>query len=482
MENKRILFVDDQLDVWENALKEDLGGFGFELKGIENPRDTCRFISSYSPDIVLLDILFPEGNKGKSTLEAIKKQFPDIPVIMFTDTMCQADYNSLDYELADYRYSKDALRQGYFSDLANIMKNLIEKSKKNLKILTDGWNPDFGFIIGNSKAMLEIAKTIQKMADTDSTILITGETGTGKGVIAESIHKLSNRNGNSFETFVCAERSKDLIEDDLFGHEKNAFNQADFRTGILERADKGTLFLDEISEIPLPIQTKLLRFIENRTFERLGGKKTLHTDVRIIAATNKEMLPLIEDGEFRNDLFYRLNVINVSVPPLRKRIEDIPLFYKHFVSLYCKEIKRTILPEMHPEVEKLLTSYHWPGNIRELKHAIENAVYLSEDTILQVNHFSNINNNDNSTAIVQETFNIAKEICDGNLTWDSISKELGNSGRKAVLKDIEELLTKKFHRKPSRAEEAECLRLSPENTRQLYYKHGLVKKRKKKNS
>ena len=240
----------------------------------------------------------------------------------------------------------------------------------------------FEQIIGNSPALESVLEQVERVAPTDSTVLIQGETGTGKELIAHAIHNLSSRCGQPFVRLNCAAIPLDLLESELFGHEKGAFTGAIAqKIGRFELADKGTLFLDEVGDIPPALQPKLLRVLQEQEFERLGSTRTHQVDVRLVAATNRNLMEMANRGEFRSDLYYRLNVFPVMLPPLRDRREDIPALVNHFADVYGRRISRQI-DHIPPTTLSALTSYHWPGNIRELQNLIERAVILSNDGVL----------------------------------------------------------------------------------------------------
>jgi transcriptional regulator with GAF, ATPase, and Fis domain len=240
----------------------------------------------------------------------------------------------------------------------------------------------FEQVIGNSPALESVLEQVERVAPTDSTVLIQGETGTGKELIARAIHNISSRCGRSFVKLNCAAIPLDLLESELFGHEKGAFTGAiTQRIGRFELADKGTLFLDEVGDIPPALQPKLLRVLQEQEFERLGSTHTHHVDVRLVAATNRDLTEMVNRGEFRSDLYYRLNVFPVVLPPLRARTEDIPALVMHFVAIFSRRMRKPI-EHVPPDTMAALSSYAWPGNIRELQNLIERAVIMSNAGVL----------------------------------------------------------------------------------------------------
>jgi formate hydrogenlyase transcriptional activator len=246
----------------------------------------------------------------------------------------------------------------------------------------DGNPRRFEQIIGNSPALESVLEQVEQVAPTDSTVLVQGETGTGKELIARSIHNLSSRCGRAFIKLNCAAIPFDLLESELFGHEKGAFTGAIAqKIGRFELADKGTLFLDEVGDIPLALQPKLLRVLQEQEFERLGSGRTHQVDVRLVAATHRNLVEMVKRNEFRSDLYYRLNVFPVPLPPLRARREDIPALVTHFVEIYARRMRKEI-EQIPPETMSALVSYQWPGNIRELQNFIERSVILTSGSIL----------------------------------------------------------------------------------------------------
>jgi transcriptional regulator with GAF, ATPase, and Fis domain len=267
--------------------------------------------------------------------------------------------------------------------------------EKEVKYLREEIDKSFGFenIIGTSKAMEDIFKIVRQIADSKSTILVMGESGTGKELIARAIHYHSNRRNYPFVTINCAAIPETLIESELFGHEKGAFTNAiERKLGRFEVAHQGTLFLDEIGELSATTQAKILRFLEEREFTRVGGSKTNKVDVRLITATNKDLTELLKKESFREDLYYRINVVPIMIPPLRERKEDIPLLLEHFIKKFNNENKKNV-KGVSKEAFELMTNYEWPGNVRELENLIERVIALTSNEYIQTNElpFSLIN-------------------------------------------------------------------------------------------
>jgi formate hydrogenlyase transcriptional activator len=247
----------------------------------------------------------------------------------------------------------------------------------------DGTPRRFEQIIGSSPALESVLEQVQQVAPTDSTVLIQGETGTGKELIARAVHDLSSRFGRPFIKLNCAAIPFDLLESELFGHERGAFTGAIAqKVGRFELADRGTLFLDEVGDIPPGLQPKLLRVLQEQEFERLGGTRTHHVDVRLVAATNRNLVEMVKRNEFRSDLYYRLNVFPIPLPPLRERREDIPALIEHFVEIYARRMNKQI-EDIPQETISAISSFHWPGNIRELQNFVERSVILSSGNSLQ---------------------------------------------------------------------------------------------------
>ncbi len=370
----KILVIDDDETI-RDVLQLFLSKEGFEVTVAASAEEGLDILFSEAPDLLLVDMVMP-GMGGMDILKVLKQKNINIPVIMITafgtiESAVEA------MKLGAYDYITKPLN---LEALVITIKRAVDVSrlrKENLWLkrqLRQRYH--FSGLIGDSPKMQKVYEMIEKIADTDSTVLITGESGTGKELVARTIHYSSSRAEGPFVPINCAAIPKDLLETELFGHEKGAFTGAfNTRIGRFELANNGTIFLDEISELAPSLQVKLLRVIQEREFERVGGVKTIKVNVRIIAATNQNLEKAVEEGRFREDLYYRLNVIPLPLPSLRERKEDIPLLINHFVKKFTKKLKRTPL-NFPPEVMHCLMQYDWPGNVRELENLIERLMIL----------------------------------------------------------------------------------------------------------
>jgi DNA-binding NtrC family response regulator len=379
---KSILVVDDEVGARESlkmVLKSD-----YEVFLAKDAEEAFLQVKSHFPDVVLLDIILPDLD-GLKVLERIKQNDPDIIVIMITATKTvKTAVEAMKLGAYDYvtkPFDIDELRLIISRSLST--KALEQEVKYRREEMDKSF--DFGNIIGKSKLMKEIFKVIKQIADSRSTALIMGESGTGKELISRAIHYNSNRKGYPFVTINCAAIPETLIESELFGHEKGAFTNAiERKLGRFEVAHQGTLFLDEIGELSLATQAKILRFLEEREFNRVGGSKTIKVDVRLITATNKELNQLIKKGSFREDLYYRINVVPIIIPPLRERKEDIPILIDHFICKFSTENNKNI-KGINKDALELLIQYEWPGNVRELENLIERVIALTSNEYIQLN-------------------------------------------------------------------------------------------------
>jgi DNA-binding NtrC family response regulator len=370
-----ILVVDDESAIREN-LELLLSDANYKVTLAENGTEGLKKLESEFFDLVLLDVMMPDKN-GLEVLKEIHLSSPETAIIMITafGTIENA-VNAIKAGAADY-VTKPWDNEKLLLDIRNgIQQRKLQLENRELK---KALKQRYGFsnIVGKSEKMLKIFDLVTQVAQSRSTVLIQGESGTGKELIAKAIHANSNRSENAFVTVNSGSLPTDLLESTLFGHLKGAFTSAiSSKKGLFEVADRGSIFFDEIGTISLETQAKLLRVLQEREFMRLGGIETIKVDVRIIAATNVDLKTLVDQGRFRADLYYRLNVISVQLPPLRERKEDVPLLLGHFVRKFCDENGKPHC-QVGPEVLKLLVEYDWPGNVRELENVIERAVVLS---------------------------------------------------------------------------------------------------------
>lgn len=377
---ERILVVDDEQIIRE-SLSFVLRKEGFEVEEAQNGKIAYEKVSESSYDLVITDLEMPEM-KGVELLERIKKLNIQTSMIVITA------FGSLDTAISALRNgaSDYILKPVEFDELIIKVKKLFETKNVLLenRILRKEIQQNFDFenIVGKSPAMKRIYDIIQTVADTDSTILITGNSGTGKELVARALHYKSNRRHKAFIAVNTGAISENLIESELFGHKKGAFTGAIHdKEGYMKAADGGTLFLDEISDMPLNLQVKLLRAIQEKEYTPVGTTLSLPVNVRFIASTNKDLKEEVNTGKFREDLFYRLNVIDINMPPLKDRVEDIPLLADHFLNKYRKEMNKPI-KGIDPEVMRTLISHEWKGEVRELENVLERAViFCKEDFI-----------------------------------------------------------------------------------------------------
>ena len=379
----KILVVDDNSGI-RAALKLLLPIHFAQVELIPSPNELISRIAEFRPDVVLLDMNFHTdintGNEGLYWLSEIKKRCPDVEVVLFT-------------AYADIQLAVEGMKRGAFDFIVKPWEN--EKLVTTLTAAYDHRAKEFSheeksipasavpMLWGGSPAMSSIKKTVDKIAPTDATVLITGENGTGKDVLAGEIHRMSDR---AMKPMVCVDAgalTETLFESELFGHVKGAFTDAHAdHAGKFEQADGGTLFLDEIGNIPLHLQAKLLRAIQNRTITRVGDTKAIPVDIRLICATNKDLEKMVRDGEFREDLFYRINTMHINLPALRERSDEIIPLAEMFLKKYAERYRRNV-SVLSAEAMAKLKEHRWSGNIRELQNCIEKAVILSEDGELQ---------------------------------------------------------------------------------------------------
>ncbi len=382
----KILVVDDELIVRESLIGW-LRKSGYEVAGAEGGRQALSILAEKDYDLVFLDFKMPEMS-GTEVLEQIKANYPQTMVVMITAygsiqiAVEAMKLGAHDYLMKPFEPEGLALLVEKLLNQKKILdENLMLREQVRTKIRCDD-------LIGASKCMYQLFGLIEEVAGVESPILIRGETGTGKELVAKAIHSRSHRCYGPFIPINCGAFTETLLEGELFGHETGAFTGAvRAKKGRLEMAHEGTLFLDEIGEIPLKMQVDLLRVLEQRTLHRIGGNREIPVDFRLICATHRDLLREIERGNFRQDFYYRLNVIEIEVPPLRERDEDVPVLAQHFVERFRRETNKPILGIQQPALD-ILSSYDWPGNVRELENAIERAVVLAKGRYLTRDDFS----------------------------------------------------------------------------------------------
>ncbi|GMV81901.1 MAG: sigma-54-dependent Fis family transcriptional regulator [Planctomycetota bacterium] len=371
----RVLIIDD-----DPIVRHTLSGMVQALKhepiGAASGEEGIAQVKAQRPDLLLLDLNLPNVD-GLDVLRAVKGEIPSLPVIFFSGSLSIQD-------------TVEAMRLGAFhcmakpftlKDLERAVNQALSKTLVIKEIRCEG-HPEIGMVVA-SDSMRRVSELIARISKSPAaTVLLMGETGTGKEVVARYLHNLSERKDGAFVAVNCAAIPETLIESELFGHERGAFTDAKApKKGLFEEAHEGTIFLDEIGELPLGMQAKLLRVLQERVVRRVGGSKDFNVDVRVIAATNVDLKEASADGRFREDLYYRLNVIPLQIPPLRDRKEDIVPLVEHFLQRFAKELGRAVRPLAEREKADLL-AYHWPGNVRELRNCVERAVLLDLDRIL----------------------------------------------------------------------------------------------------
>jgi DNA-binding NtrC family response regulator len=376
----RILIADDH-DALRRALARALTDAGHEIEEAPNGNLAIERLHEGSFDVVLSDLKMG-GSDGLDVLRSTKALHPSAAVILMTafgsvGTAVEAmKIGAFDYVQKPFEIEEMEIKIGKALDY--------RRMRHEIDYLRHSQNDIYAFdsIVGSSGALEKVLSIVRKVAKSNTTILIHGETGTGKELIAGAIHHNSLRATRNFVKVNCAALQENLLESELFGHEKGAFTSADKqRIGRFEQADGGTMFLDEVGDMSPSTQAKILRVLQEHEFERLGGTRTLKVDVRLIAAANRSLPAMVAAGQFREDLYYRLNVVSVEMPPLRERKEDIEALAGHFVRKFSGELKKKI-DGIAPDAQKMLMRYHWPGNIRELQNALERAVLLTEDRLI----------------------------------------------------------------------------------------------------
>lgn len=381
----RIRIADDE-ELIRKSLIKLLRDEGYDVDAVGSAAEVLSSVRRDAPDVLVLDLRLPDGS-GLDLLPRLKSMAPEMKVVVITafgdlptavEAMRQGatDFLKKPYEMHEMLLAVERLKAGLVREtqLDAFRRGELESFLKTR-------------IVGESTAMQRIWDVVEKVSLSEATtVLIEGESGTGKELVARAIHFKSSRKDAPFLALNCSSFQEQLLENELFGHERGAFTDArEPKRGLVELADQGTLFLDEVGDLPTATQAKLLRFIEDRTFKRVGGASDLAVDLRIVAATNRELDPAVKEGHFRHDLYYRLKVVSILLPPLRERGDDVVLLARHFLAIYNEKFRKRFL-SLDPEVEMLFRSYRWPGNVRELRNIVERIVLLEDDEVLREDH------------------------------------------------------------------------------------------------
>lgn len=388
---KKILIVDDEAGIRDSLRLLLQGSFDVSVAG--DGAEALARVSELRPDLVLLDLLMPTID-GLETLKQLRERNAEMPVIMLTGAATvKSAVQAMKWGAVDYLNKPfdiealttlivETLSARVAADGSGPAERAEENQERSAPARRNAPPADFGTMIGRSDTMKEVFVKVTQVAERDTTVLITGESGTGKELIARQIHERSARHNKPFVAINCAAIPESLIESELFGHEKGAFTHAvERRLGHFELADGGTLFLDEIGELSLPVQVKMLRFLQEQEFYRVGRSKPIRVDVRIIAATNRGLEDLIAEKRFRQDLFYRINVINLALPPLRDRFDDIRPLVEYFIGKFSAHYGGRVL-QFTPEALQVLVQYDWPGNVRELENVVESLMALAPSDVV----------------------------------------------------------------------------------------------------
>lgn len=377
---EKVLIIEDKLSL-QNLLKEVLKKNGFEVDTASDGEKGKELIEKNEYELIIADYKLPKKD-GIEILKFAKEKDPNLPVIIITA------YGTIELAVQAMKEgAEDFLIKPIDPDHLLLVVNKVFEKQRLLKeniLLKEKSSVFFPLpeIIGKSPIMQNVSEEVIKVAPTDATVLLLGESGTGKELFARAIHSFSKRAKGPFVAINCAAIPETLIENELFGHEKGSFTGAVSRQfGKFELSEGGTIFLDEIGELSKDVQSKVLRVLQEKSFERIGGNATIKVDVRILCASNQDLKKATQEGRFREDLFFRINIFPITIPPLRYRISDIPLLTEHFLNKYSKEFGKK-KPKIHPDTMKKLCSYHWPGNVRELENTIERAIILSTKDII----------------------------------------------------------------------------------------------------
>jgi two-component system NtrC family response regulator len=436
MSNFHILLIDDE-PAQITSIKSFLKRRDFTVSSANSGQDGINIVKDGNIDLVFTDYRMPEMN-GLEVVQSINKLNPELPVVVIT-------------AFSDIKDAVQVMKEGAFDYLSkpiqlDELEILVKKAQERCNLISENKllkeqlkeQFKFDFIVTKSPKMEKILSITSRVARSTSTVLIRGETGTGKELIARALHFGSNRQNKPLITVNCAALSENLLESELFGHEKGSFTGANAQhIGRFEQANGGTLFIDEIGDISLQTQVKLLRALQFGEFERIGGTKTIKVDVRVITATNRNLEELIENGQFRQDLYYRINVISINLPALRERKEDIPILIKHFIDKYSKENGK-VVTEISKEAYNYLMHYHFPGNIRELENIIESAIVISRGEVITIDDFTpDVMTSSESTILNPHNFlnsyDEKLEVFETTMINDALGLKNGNQSQAAKL-------------------------------------------------
>ena len=379
-----ILVVEDNVDI-ATVLCDRLQAMGHDVMPAYDGQAALDTLEKVAPGLLLLDLELPKVG-GMDVLKRVRKEWPELPTVVMTahGTIARAVE-------AMKEGATDFITKPFDVEYLNlVIGKALERGdlKRTVTALRSELESRFDMLVAASPKMDEVIQSAKKVAQSDTTVLLLGESGTGKDLLARSIHNWSARRSRLFMPVNCVALSEELLESELFGHEKGSFTGASAqKRGKLEVADGGTVFLDEIGDMKPGLQAKLLRFLQNREFDRVGGTRTIKVDVRVLAATNRDLRQAVKTGVFREDLFFRLNVVSLTLPPMRERTEEIPSLAEFFLKKYCQEAKKPAM-RISPAAMKVLTAYLWPGNVRELQNAIERAVVLKTGEVLTPEDFA----------------------------------------------------------------------------------------------
>lgn len=364
----KVLVVDDEVNITK-TIKDVLEDYGFSVLTLNDELKTLAVLNTEDIDLVILDLLMP-SRSGVDILKEIRSQFPILPVVIISGHgTISATVECIKLGAFDFIEKPISIEK-----LISTVRNAIKF--KELELEKNSFWSEYK-IIGESEAIKNILTLVDKVANSNATILITGENGVGKEVVARLLHYKSNRKNEPFVDINCAAIPETLLESELFGYEKGAFTGAiSSKKGKIEIADRGTLFLDEIGDMPLNLQSKLLRVLQEKTLQRLGSNKNISVDIRLVCSTNKDLKQMIKEGTFREDLYYRINVVPIYIPPLRERKEDILPIAKYYLNIFSQNYAKKV-KDFDEEVKKSLLTYQWPGNVRELKNIVERLVIMA---------------------------------------------------------------------------------------------------------